>query len=117
MSCFKQRKEPWRVLCPLIFPLLLAGCFEDQKQTVAKCELDTLRVYPDQRKKYSIDAENYLVLCMKASGYEFDMTHKKCQPTMGGLFVSADQPYCYVPSSPGGKIGYQIEMWMEANNL
>lgn len=106
-----------RRLAILLLTIPLAGCFTDQKQAVAKCEMDTFRVYPDQRTRYTIAAENYLELCMTAAGYDFDISSAKCQPQMGGAFVSADQPSCYVPSNPGGKLGYQIEMWLEAHDL
>jgi hypothetical protein len=112
MPCMWGNSLRW--LAVTVAALPLAGCFDDQKQAVAKCELETYRTYPNQRTKDTIDAERYLELCMRAAGYNLELAfNKKCQPRLtelGRAFVSADQPYCYVPSSSIGRLIYKIEM-------
>jgi hypothetical protein len=44
-------------------------------------------------------AENFLQSCAAAAGYEFDIRPDDCRPTLLGLFVTADQPACYVKTN------------------
>jgi hypothetical protein len=101
----------WVLIAPLM--LLLVGCLDDQKQAEAKCELETFRMYPNQRTQYTVDAEGFLRLCMRAAGYDFDASSSKCGLKATGTFVSSDDPYCYVPSGRIARFIYKLEMALE----
>jgi hypothetical protein len=68
----------------LLLTLPLAGCFADQRQQLAACQLETMRLN-------SATANAYVVKCMEAHGYEFS-------PSVC-LFKKEDDLYCYVPTS------------------
>jgi hypothetical protein len=50
--------------------LATAGCGESVDQTVAKCELEAHKVYPD--RGLSDAATDYILICMRAAGYTYD---------------------------------------------
>lgn len=58
----------------LLLMLPLAGCFNDQKERLAQCELDAQRqhIRPDDEPRYEST-------CMMAHGYENSFADKRCQ--------------------------------------
>jgi hypothetical protein len=52
----------------------LMSCIEDQKQQVARCELDAKRTYPEKTfsgPSPSYDMAHFIQLCMRGAGYDF----------------------------------------------
>lgn len=97
----------------MLLVLPLSGCFQEQKQQVATCEFDARRTYPNLRLETSNDVGEFIKLCMKAAGYDWDLSDNKCQPG----FRTEANPYCYVPSTEGGKWAYHAEQWLIARGL
>jgi hypothetical protein len=59
---------------PLLLALLLTGCYSDQKQELASCELEVKRSPPQHYDSVAVQDQvesEYLELCMRAKGYEF----------------------------------------------
>jgi hypothetical protein len=98
----------------MLVSLSLCGCVAEQKQQLAKCDLDAARAYPEPSQP-SVAHERalieYVIKCMAASGYEFH-----------GSFTTPDNgtncerggyrhtnPYCYAPMSPIGKWLFRLE--------
>jgi hypothetical protein len=88
----------------LAFPL--AGCFADQKQQVASCELEAMHLYPG---KQSVDdllnIHDYIRTCMQAHGYEFSPSQSACESSA----TMVDDPSCYAPMSWVGQLLYRLE--------
>jgi len=54
----------------MMVALALGGCTPEQD--IAQCELEAIRLYPNDPPKYTDDAgSRYVITCMKAKGYEF----------------------------------------------
>jgi hypothetical protein len=92
--------------------LTLSGCFNDQKQQLAKCELEA-RQYPPR----SNEAITYINLCMQANGYEWDRIEKRC--TVGRFDDwSMDElrnPYCYEPTGWLARGLYRLQIGFQTN--
>jgi hypothetical protein len=84
-----------------------AGCFSDQKQQLAQCELDAQRVYPkdgDEGRRM-----NYLPTCMAAHGYEGNMADNKCGHLPNIYADFEHNPYCYTPTNRIARWVYRVE--------
>jgi hypothetical protein len=90
-----------RLLLIVVGALLLTGCFDDQKQQLAKCEIEATRQYPDQEFVKSVE---HIRLCMRAAGYEWDLSDVRCDG------ILARNPYCYVPIRSVAKWLYRQEV-------
>jgi hypothetical protein len=93
----------------LVWPL--AGCFEDQQKQVATCELAAIKTYPDEQLVVGGHVEHYIISCMAAHGYNWDIHHKRCDVTN----AMAKNPYCYVPSGKLAQLVYSLEIGGGAN--
>lgn len=93
----------------LLFALVavaLSGCFEDQKQQLAKCELGAKHEYPTETPYW--DWKRYIELCMRAAGYDLVVADKRCK-----TFPLELDPYCYVPSRPLARWLLRMEIGSE----
>jgi hypothetical protein len=90
-----------RWLLAVLVAIPVAGCFDDQKRQIAVCELDAIHTYPSERLDVGGKIEHLIITCMRAQGYAFDMTDKRCPVEFG----MATNPYCFVP---GGTISRYI---------
>jgi hypothetical protein len=72
--------------------LAFGGCAPDQD--IAQCEVEAIRLYPNNPPKVSDDvASRYVIACMKAKGYNHSFNMKEgCLGLLGNL---ATQPGCY----------------------
>jgi hypothetical protein len=95
-----------RRLLILFAVLLLGSCFGDQKQQVAKCELEAMRQYPGKELASSNEIGMYMITCMRANGYDWNLMDKRCP---AASFTIQRVPYCYTPSGWLGRLGYRIE--------
>jgi hypothetical protein len=74
--------------------ITLAGCFPDQVRDMADCKSQVIRFYPGYIAANLDDpGTRYIIGCMVAKGYDFDVTAANCNsrdplPT---------QPACYAP--------------------
>ena len=90
--------------------MILAGTvslisFSDQKQQLARCEIEAAKVYP----RY-IDAPHgqpleYIQLCMKAAGYDWIgfPADRQCGPAhimMGKPDIDDSGAHCFAPAKP-----------------
>jgi hypothetical protein len=107
-SCICKGKVLALLSAPLA-TLLLSGCVADQQATaLAKCKFDGRRELQDAGLFYTKKAR-YLTDCMRAAGYEHDVSPKKCQPDV--VVTLWDNPYCYAPVSPLSRFLFQVELW------
>ena len=62
---------------------------DNGRQTIAKCEIDAVHLYPKEKAGYSTDMSylDYVQTCMEAQGFVFDLAHSKCHvsSSTGGL--------------------------------
>jgi hypothetical protein len=66
---------------------LLCGCLEDEKQQLAKCELGARVQYKGPPPVLDSDLADYMKLCMRAAGYEWDASN---------CAISVRDPKCYI---------------------
>lgn len=85
--------------------LPLAGCFRDQEQQVAACEIEALKTYRGETLESSTRVGSFMRLCMAAHGYVWNMQDKRCIVD----FPLERDPYCYVPDNPIGRWVYYLE--------
>jgi hypothetical protein len=76
----------------IVVALALGGCTPDQD--TAQCEVEAIRLYPNNPPKvYDDVASRYAIACMKAKGYDFSPLPKEdCWAFRGS---HATQPGCY----------------------
>jgi hypothetical protein len=101
----------WLAMAALSLTLL--GCRADQQREAARCELEVQRTYPNVQNSYmSVPAGEFIELCMRAAGYDFDSDNPNCENH--GAFVLSEKPnpFCYVPDSELGRIGQKLEGWL-----
>ena len=76
----------------IMVALVLGACMPEQD--VAQCEVEAIRLYPNNPpKQYDDAATRYVTVCMKAKGYEFPS--KRCEYRFDRPGPSALQPGCY----------------------
>lgn len=93
----------WRFFI-LLGLLPLGGCFDDQRASLAKCEIAT----PGDPNLFFSDYSRQMYLCMEAAGYEMDLSSDLCQPNINlALWVN---PYCYSPTGKLQKEVHKVEM-------
>jgi hypothetical protein len=91
----------------VLLSLPLAGCFADQKQQLAACKLEAIKLYPNEQQQYSAKVGDFLKACMGAHGYEYDAFQKMCGSSVG--IPTPVDLYCYVPTSWVGWLVYRLE--------
>ena len=79
----------------LLIALSLSGCFADQERLVASCEFDARQTYPQEKLATGAHIGDYMQTCMKAQGYDWNLTDKRCQVTT----TVERNPYCYTPNN------------------
>ena len=75
----------------------LSACWQDQQRQLAACDLEAIKLYPNQdfiSSKGRLEAA--IKLCMKAKGYTYTINPHRCE-VVSDESESAN-PYCYVPS-------------------
>jgi hypothetical protein len=81
-----------------ILALSLTACVADNDSQIAKCRgemrADSPEVARNPRTFYQEYTE-YMVICMRSSGLEHDVSATQCDPDKGPIF---DSPYCYAPT-------------------
>ena len=88
-----------------LISLSLSGCFADQKQLVVSCEFDAMQTYPREQLATGAHIGDYTQSCMKAHGYDWNLTDKRCQVTT----TVERNPYCYTPNDSLDRLLYLIE--------
>jgi hypothetical protein len=79
----------------ILIALSLSGCFADQEQLVVSCEFDAMQTYPGEQLATGAHIGDYTQSCMKAHGYDWNLTDKRCQVTT----TVERNPYCYTPNN------------------
>lgn len=81
-------------LFPLVGVLFLAGCYAGQKQQLASCELQAKReVQKNSDLPYDVEVSEYIVLCMRARGYEFDQDWCPLKVQVNSILKPTDPDY------------------------
>ena len=93
----------------VFLPLVLAACFADQKQQLAKCQIEGQKAYPGPTLPVSDEVSRYIVLCMQAAGYDLNLTHKACPVPRPNPPFTTD-PYCYRPSGAIVRLFFNLEV-------
>ena len=79
----------------ILIALSQSGCFADQEQLVASCEFDALQNYPREHLATGAYIGDYILSCMKANGYDWNLIDKRCQVNT----TVERNPYCYTPNN------------------
>jgi hypothetical protein len=117
-------------MCPLLFFVVLAGCYIEQEQLLGACQLETGgKIYSTDPEIQDKEKSDAIELCMRARGYELleescptDIRSSPIVPRssasyeeIGKKLVSAlkaiqrIEPLCYEPT---GSIGKRL-LWLE----
>jgi hypothetical protein len=99
-------------LLALLLALPLVGCYADQKQQVAACKLEAMRLYPGREPMVSENIGDYIRTCMGAHAYELNVLQSSC-------FVTDDfkyDPGCYAPASWVARHIYYLETGSTAHD-
>ena len=80
-----------RVFLLVAAALPLAGCLNDE---VGKCEYEAQKAFPTAKLASSSDMGRMIKACMKANGYQYDLSLDKCHAS----FETEANPDCYRPS-------------------
>jgi len=91
-----------------VLAVTLNGCLSDQKQQIAKCELEALKFYPDSDHPYyshDFERSHYVSKCMAAAGYEYVVTGKRCD-----FNPTESNAYCYRPMDPVNRAAFLLEI-------
>ena len=93
----------------------LLGCRADQEREAARCELEAQKTFPNVKNMFlSAAAGDFIELCMRAAGYEFDNDNRSCFGPFvvnGSVLYEKPNPYCYVPDTEWGRMGLKLENW------
>jgi hypothetical protein len=100
----KSKNQMHRTFISLI-ALSLSGCFADQEQQVVSCEFDAMQTYPREQLATGAHIGDFTQSCMKAHGYDWNLTDKRCQVTK----TVERNPYCYTPHNSLDRLLYLIE--------
>jgi hypothetical protein len=90
----------------LLALLMLSGCWEEQKEQVAECQMEGIKAYPSESLEQGNHIEHLILTCMTAHGYDFDLLRRLC--TVNDQMAA--NPYCYVPSNPIGRSIFEHEV-------
>ena len=87
----EQCRATVRVLKACTFGLVsfLAAACDSKEQAVAKCEVETLNLYPNAATSDAY-VQPYLRACVQAAGFEFKPIWGRCDALEG-----ANSPACY----------------------
>jgi len=66
----------------LLFLLPVTATFGDQKQQLARCEIEAVKIYPSFLDAPSGQPLAYIQLCMKAAGYDWSTDNPGCGPAL-----------------------------------
>jgi len=91
----RRKKNQMNRAFIILIALSLSGCFADQEQLVASCEFDALQNYPREHLATGAHIGDYIQSCMKANGYDWNLTDKRCQVNT----TVERNPYCYTPNN------------------
>jgi len=69
-------------------------------RAMANCEVQAVSAYPNDTT--SLKADHFVVLCMKAAGFDWDLGDSRCKH-----FPLERDAYCYVPDNPVGRWLYR----------
>ena len=101
-------------IAPLVLLLLLAGCLEDQKRSMARCQEDLVGREPLTRsQRFGIpltisEEAREIELCMKQAGYKASTIDSDCDSAdeiIRGLMAR-----CYIPTNLVGRWMTMIEL-------
>jgi hypothetical protein len=109
MSPARRFPPPWSLLA-LLLALPLAGCYSDQKQQVAACKLEAMRLYPGDAPSFKIG--DYIQTCMETHAYEINVPQSSCVVTDNYKY----DPGCYAPVSWVGRHLYNLETGSNAHD-
>lgn len=79
-----------------------------QKALVSECELDAEAALPHERHMKSVAMQDYIVGCMRGSGYEWTTEHRRCRAE-----PIAMNAFCYLPVRPFTRAVTRIQMKFE----
>jgi hypothetical protein len=94
---------------PLLLALVLSGCYSDQKQEVATCQLQA-KQHTDPNEDVQIQdvkSSEYIELCMQAHGYE--IVEDNCPVRIRTDSVSKPDPHFYASLSESEKYKLNLE--------
>jgi hypothetical protein len=93
-----------KVAVTTLLAMPLSGCLQDQEIQISKCRIIARRAAPEELGDTILIRKHaeYMNACMRAAGYESDISPEYCQPGNPPL---GHNPYCY---SPAAKIAYVI---------
>ena len=78
----------------LIAAVAVAGCTPDQAKDMAACQAEVMRFYPAYiASKLEDPGTRYIIGCMAARGYEFEVTSADCN----SRYPLPTQAACYAP--------------------
>ena len=89
----------------VLIALPLAGYFADQERLVASCEIEAIHTYPREKLPPGAHVGDYILACMEAHGYDWNLADKRCHITN----TVERNPYCYTPRDPLDRQLYIIE--------
>ena len=80
----------------LLVAITLGGCLPDQAKDVAACQTEADRFYKTYHAVGVDDPRGqYIIACMAAKGYDFDISPEDCD----GRHPLPTQSACYAPNS------------------
>jgi hypothetical protein len=101
-GCRTHEERSWlnvkRCVAGLILALSLTACVDDNDTQIAKCHREMLQDRPEVAKNprtFYQEHTEYMLLCMRSSGFVHDVSPTQCDPDKGPIF---DSPYCYAPT-------------------
>ena len=62
----------------LFLSFLLVACSPSKEQTLAACEMDAIKTYPSEPALFSLKREDFMVVCMRAKGFEITVHPSDC---------------------------------------
>ena len=78
----------------LFMAVAVAGCGPDQAKDMAACQAEVMRFYPAYvASKLEDPGTRYIIGCMAARGYEFEVTAADCN----SRYPLPTQATCYTP--------------------
>jgi hypothetical protein len=70
-----------RALFLMCLALLLAGCLPDRERELAICQVEAMRLYPQERlnppQQHNLHLSDFLKACMRAKGWRFHSSYKE----------------------------------------
>ena len=89
----------------LAIAILLGGCTPGKVRAVAACEMEAMRLYPQQPRGYlGTQDSRYMIVCMAAKGYRITILAPGCDREQAFGY----QPECYTPA---GWVAATLDKW------